>query len=390
MRGAKRLAAATTVALLTIALAGAPHRPAPARAQAPSACAAWMDTTKSPDQRAHALLAKMSIDDKIQMVSQNVPIWAHYGAAGYIAGNPDLCIPDLVLNDAGQGVGDHNFNVTAFPSTIAQASSWDRTLQRKFGKTLGREAFDKGINVQLAPDVNIARFPMNGRNSEAFGEDPYFSGQTAAAEIKGLQDNPVIATVKHYALNNHEVNRMTVSADADDRTIHEIYTPAFEAAVKQGKTGAVMSSYNRINGPYASENGPMLNGILKTEFSFDGFVMSDWGGQHSTVEAALAGSDMEMGFAPGQYFGDPLKTAVQTGKVPQARLDDMVIRITRTMFRAGIFEHPAAAQPAAYTANVETPEDVALARKVAEEGTVLLKNDSSALPIAGQGKRIAV
>src|SRR3954454_6388829 len=324
------------------------------------------------------------------MVNQNVPIWAHYGAAGYIAGNPDLCIPDLVLNDAGQGVGDHNFNVTAFPSTIAQASSWDRTLQRKFGKALGHEAWQKGINVQLAPDVNIARFPMNGRNSEAFGEDPYFAGQSAAAEIKGLQDNPVIATVKHYALNNHEVNRMTVSADADDRTIHEIYTPAFEAVVKQGRTGAVMSSYNRINGTYASENGPMLNGILKTEFGFDGFVMSDWGGQHSTVEAALAGSDMEMGFAPAQYFGAPLKTAIEEGKVPQARLDDMVVRILRTMFRVGIFEHPAAAQPAAYSANVETPDDVALARKIAEEGTVLLKNESNALPITGQGKRIAV
>jgi beta-glucosidase len=349
-----------------------------------------MDKTKSPDERAHALLQKMSLDDKLQMVSQNAPIWAHYGAAGYLAGNPDLCIPDLVLNDAGQGVGDHNFNVTAFPSTIAQASSWDRTLQRKFGNTLGREAFDKGINVQLAPDVNIARFPMNGRNSEAFGEDPYFTGQSATAVIRGIQDNAVIATVKHYALNNHEVNRMTVSADADDRTIHEIYTPAFEAAVKQGKTGSVMSSYNRINGTYASENGQMLNGILKTEFGFDGFSMTDWGGQHSTVESALAGNDMEMGFAPKQYYGDPLRQAIQEGKVPQARLDDMVLRITRTMFRVGIFEKPAAAQPAAYTANVETPDDVALARKIAEEGTVLLKNDADTLPIAGQGRRIAV
>jgi beta-glucosidase len=387
MQGAKRLTTAVAVALVSVA-AALSQQPA-AQAQT-TACAAWMDATKSPDARAHALLAKMSLDDKLQMVSQNAPIWAHYGAAGYIAGNPALCIPDLVLNDAGQGVGDHNFNVTAFPSGIAQASSWDRTLQRKFGKALGHEAWLKGINVQLAPDINIARFPMNGRNSEAFGEDPYLTGQTGVAEVRGIQDNPVIATVKHYALNNHEVNRMTVSADADDRTIHEIYTPAFEAAVKQGQTGAVMSSYNRINGTYASENGPMLNGILKTEFGFDGFVMSDWGGQHSTVEGALGGGDMEMGFAPRQYYGDPLKQAVQEGKVPQARLDDMVLRILRPMFREGIFEHPAGEQPAAYTANVETPEDVALARKVAEEGTVLLKNTDNALPIAGQGKRIAV
>jgi beta-glucosidase len=389
MQGAKRLAIAA-VLLAAVCLAAAGREPTRASAQATAACAAWMDAKKSPDERAHALVQKMSIDDKIQMVHQRDPIWSHYGAAGYIPGNPALCIPDLTLNDAGQGVGDQEVNTTAFPSGIAQASSWDRTLQRKLGKAIGNEAWHKGINVQLAPDVNIARFPMNGRNSEAFGEDPYFSGQTATAEIRGIQDNPVIATVKHYALNNHEVNRMTVSADADDRTIHEIYTPAFEAAVKQGKTGAVMSSYNRINGTYASENAPMLNGILKTEFGFDGFVMSDWGGQHSTVAGALGGGDMEMDLAPGKYYGDALKQAVQQGKVPQARLDDMVLRILRPMFRIGIFEHPAAAQPAAFGANVETPEDVALARKVSEEGTVLLKNDGGALPITGQGKRIAV
>jgi beta-glucosidase len=349
-----------------------------------------MDAKKSPNERAQMLVKAMSIDQKIQMVHQNQPIWAHFGAAGYIAGQPDLCIPDLVLNDAGQGVGDHEVQTTAFPSGIAQASSWDRPLQRQLGRAIGNEAWHKGINVQLAPDVNIARFPQNGRNSEAFGEDPYLAGQTGVAWIKGIQDNPVIADVKHYALNNHEVNRMTVSADADQRTIHEIYTPAFEAAVKQGHVGSVMCSYNRINGPYACENGPMLNGILKGEFGFDGFVVSDWGGTHSTKASALNGLDMEMGFEPGTYFTGPLKTAVQSGQVPPARLDDMVLRITRSMFRAGIFEKPAAAQPAAFGANVETPEDVALARKVAEEGTVLLKNSGGALPITGQNKRIAV
>jgi beta-glucosidase len=388
MRGIKHMLVAALLlsALVAVSAGGSDV----AKAQADPACAAWMDATKSPNERAQALLSQMSLDDKLQMVSQNQPIWAHYGAAGYIAGNPALCIPDLVLNDAGQGVGDHNFLTTAFPSGIAQAASWDEDLQRKLGRAIGNEAWHKGINVQLAPDVNIARFPRNGRNSEAFGEDPYFTGRTATAEIKGIQDNPVIATVKHYALNNHEVNRMTVSADADSRTIHEIYTPAFEAAVKQGHVGSVMCSYNRINGVYACENGPMLNGILKTEFGFDGWVMSDWGGTHSTIDAAINGLDQEMGFAPGQYFGDPLKQAVQQGKVPQARLNDMVVRILRPMFREGIFEQPAAAQPAAYSANVETPEDVALARKVSEDGTVLLKNKDKALPVAGQSKRIAV
>src|SRR3954452_9265928 len=384
----KRLAVALLTALTSVAIGLATQAPTTATAQAP-ACP-WMDAKKSPNERAQMLVKAMSIDQKIQMVHQNQPIWAHFGAAGYVAGQPDLCIPDLVLNDAGQGVGDQEVQTTAFPSGIAQASSWDTNLQRQLGRAIGNEAWHKGINVQLAPDVNIARFPMNGRNSEAFGEDPYLAGQTGVAWIKGIQDNPVLATVKHYALNNHEVNRMTVSSDADSRTIHEIYTPAFEAAVKKGHSGSVMCSYNRINSVYACENGPMLNGILKTEFGFAGFVMSDWGGTHSTIDSAINGLDMEMGFAPGQYFGDPLKQAVQQGKVPQARLDDMVVRILRPMFGEGIFEHPAAAQPAAFAANVETPDDVALARKVSEEGTVLLKNNDKALPVAGQNKRIAV
>ena len=323
MEGARRLIGAVLVALACIAAAALSQQPKAATAQATAACP-WMDASKPTEQRIQELLGAMTIDDKIQMVHQVDPIWAHYGAAGYIPGNPALCIPDLVLNDAGQGVGDQEVNTTAFPSGIAQASSWDEVLQRKLGKAIGNEAWHKGINVQLAPDVNIARFPSNGRNSEAFGEDPYFTGRTGVAEIKGIQDNPVLATVKHYALNNHEVNRMTVSSDASNRTIHEIYTPAFEAAVKQGHTGSVMCSYNRINGVYACENAPMQNDILKTEFGFDGFIMSDWGGTHSTIDSALNGLDMEMDLAPGKYFGDALKTAITDGKVPQARLDDMV------------------------------------------------------------------
>ena len=382
-----RLGAALLAALVSVATALATQQPTTAKAA--TACP-WMDAKKSPNERAQELVKAMSIDDEIQMVHQAQPVWAHYGAAGYIPGNANLCIPDLVLNDAGQGVGDQEVNTTAFPSGIAQASSWDRPLQRQLGRAIGNEAWHKGINVQLAPNVNIARFPMNGRNSEAFGEDPYLAGQTAASWIKGIQDNPVIGEVKHYALNNHEVNRMTVSADADQRTIHEIYTPAFETAVKSGHVGSVMCSYNRINGVYACENGPMLNTILKGEFGFDGFVVSDWNGTHSTKAAALAGLDMEMGISPGTYYADALKTAVQSGQVPKARLDDMVLRITRVMFRQGIFEHPAASQPAAFSANVETPEDVALARKVSEEGTVLLKNAGGTLPINGQAKRIAV
>ncbi|MEA2470054.1 MAG: beta-glucosidase, partial [Thermoleophilaceae bacterium] len=350
----------------------------------------WVGSSASPDAKARQVLAQMSLDEKLAMVRQPDPIWTHYGVAGYIPGNSRLCIPDLMLNDAGSGVGDQETNTTAFPSPIAQASTWDTSLQRQFGHALGWEAWHKGVNVQLAPNVNIARVPMNGRNSEAFGEDPFLSAQTGVAEIDGIQENNVIATVKHYALNNHEQNRMTVSSDADERTIHEIYLPAFEAAVKRAHVGSVMCSYNRINGTYACENPRMLNGILKGELGFTGFVMSDWGGTHSTVPAANAGLDMEMDLAPGKYFGSALKDAVGSGQVPASRLDDMVLRILRPMFERGIFEHPHAPEPEAFSANVETPEDVALARRISEDGTVLLKNAGGLLPIAGNGKRIAV
>jgi len=350
----------------------------------------WVGTSASPDARAHQVLAQMTLDEKLAMVRQPDPVWTHYGVAGYIPPNTRLCIPDLYLNDAGAGVGDQTTNTVAFPAPIAQAASWDRSLQREFGRALGWEAWHKGVNVQLAPNVNIARVPMNGRNSEAFGEDPFLTSQVGVAEIDGIQDNNVIATVKHYALNNHEQNRMTVSSDADERTIHEIYLPGFEAAVKQGHVGSVMCSYNRINGTYACENDRMLNGILKGELGFKGFVMSDWGGTHSTVQSANSGLDMEMDVAPGKYYGDALKTAIQNGQVSASRLDDMVLRILREMFARGIFEHPHADFPAAYSADVRRPEDLTLARKISEDGTVLLKNSGGAVPLTGNGKRIAV
>ena len=183
---------------------------------------------------------------------------------------------------------------------------------------------------------------------------------------------------------------MTVSSDVDQRTLEEIYTAPYEAAVKQGHAGSVMCSYNRINGTYACENRDTLTTILKRQFGFTGFVMSDWGGTHSTVAAANAGLDMEMDVKPGQYFTAPLKTAVQDGQVPMSRLNDMVTRIARTMFSIGIFDHPAAAEPAAAAADVQRPQDIALARSLSEDGTVLLKNQGQLLPLTGKGKRIAV
>jgi beta-glucosidase len=378
--------AALAAIIATVAAIVAPVAPRPAT----GARCPWLNSSLSPDQRAHELLAAMTIDDRIAMVHQPDRTFIHSRAGGYIPPNPRLCTPDLVLNDAGAGVADRQVKTVAFPAPIAQAATWDRRLEREFGRALGSEAWHKGVNVQLAPDVNIARVPMNGRNSEAFGEDPFLAGQTAVAEIDGIQQNPVIATVKHYALNNSEHNRATVSADAGERTIREIYLPTFEAAVGQAHVGSVMCAYNRINGVYACQDGWMLNGILKGELGFSGFVMSDWGATHSTVPSALAGLDMEMNAPRGTYFGAALKAAVRSGKVPVARLDDMVLRILRSMFRAGIFEHPHAPEPGASAANVQTPADTALAQKISEEGTVLLKNAGGVLPVGGAGKRLAV
>jgi beta-glucosidase len=364
--------------------------PGGATAQGAGPQCPWMNTALTPQQRASELVAAMNIDQKLAMLSQAQPIWQHYGAAGYIPAQPSLCIPDLVLNDAGQGVGDQETGTTAFPAPIAQSSSWDPGLQYQFGQALGWEAWHKGINVQLAPGVEIDRVPLNGRNYEYMSEDPYLAAQGGVAEIQGIQSNPVIATVKHYVANSQETNRMTDSSDVDERTLQEIYLPAYEAAVQQGQVGSVMCSYNRINDVYACENPHLLATVLKQQFGFGGFVMSDWGGTHSTVPAANAGLDMEMNVAPGTYFTAPLKAAVQAGQVTMARLDDMVTRIVGAMFRLGIFDHPAAAEPAAASANVQRPQDIALARTISEQGTVLLKNDNHILPLGGGGQRIAV
>ncbi|HEY3187388.1 MAG TPA: glycoside hydrolase family 3 C-terminal domain-containing protein [Solirubrobacteraceae bacterium] len=361
--------------------------PARANAQCP-----WMDAHKSDEQRAGELLRAMSIVDKVHMLhGSEYVMWAYGGSAGHVAGNPSLCIPDLVLNDAGGGVANGKLDTTVFPGGISQAAAWDPALQREFGHALGQEAWDKGVDVQLAPGVNIGRVPMNGRNFEYMGEDPYLAGLTAASVISGIQSSHVIATVKHYAFNNQETKRDSSSSDVDERTMQEIELPGFEAAVKDGRAGSVMCSYNRVNGVYACENKTLLDDILKQEFGFDGWVMSDWDATHSTVEAANAGLDQEMAvYDNGQYFGDPLKAAVESGKVGRARLDDMVMRILRTMFRVGVFDHPPAPQPQSNANLASTPAHRALAQRMAEDSTVLLKNDGALLPLDQPGKTIAV
>ncbi|HEY2215614.1 MAG TPA: glycoside hydrolase family 3 protein, partial [Acidimicrobiales bacterium] len=366
-----------------------------------------MNSTQSPGTRASELVGVMSLNQKIQMLHQALADMAgSFGAAGYIPAIPSLCIPALALNDAGSGLGDAQTDVTAYPAAIAQASSWDPTLQRQVGASLGQEAFDKGVNVLLAPDVNIARVPLNGRTSEAFGEDPYLAGQTAAAYIQGVQSQHVIATVKHFDGNNQETNRMAVNAQISQRTLEEIYQPPFNAAVTQGGAAAVMCGYNQVNGAYDCQNGPLLQGDLEGQMGFKGFVVSDWGGTHSTVASALNGLDMEMDVvqepalltkvlpldngAIENYFGSPLKAAVLSGQVPVSDLNDMVHRIFRSMFAVGLFDHPAPKRPASYFAPVDTAANQSVALESAEAGSVLLKNSNGVLPLSNSDKTIAL
>src|SRR4051812_24940382 len=267
----------------------------------------WMDRHKSASERARELVHAMTLDQKVAELYGRGDL-TYYGTANDIPAVPALCIPELVFNDAGAGVGDGVQLTTAYPDGIAQAASWDPAVQRAVGAAIGREARAKGIDVQLAPGIDIARNPLNGRNFEYAGEDPYLAGQTGVAEIRGIQSQKVAATVKHYALNDQETNRFTDSSDADERTMQEIHLPAFEDAVRAG-VASVMCSYNRVNGVYACEQPYLLNTVLKGQFGFDGWVMSDWGGTHSTVPAALAGMDQEQAAGKGQYFSTALKNA---------------------------------------------------------------------------------
>ena len=237
----------------------------------------------------------MSLADKVQMVHGGSSNTDSHGAAGYVPSNPKLCIPELVLQDAGAGVGDGQKNTTAFPAPIAQAATWDPPLQKRFGRELGSEAWRKGVNVMLAPDVNVDRVPLDGRNYESLGEDPFLAGQTAVAEIDGIQSNPVIAAVKHFAAYSEQTHESSTSANVSMRVLEEIYLPPFAAAVTQGNVGAVMCSYNLINDVHACQDPETLTRVLRNQWGFQGFVVSDWIlAVHSTRQSATAGLDLEM------------------------------------------------------------------------------------------------
>lgn len=310
------------------------------------------------------LLQQMTLEEKISMVHGI----DKSGYIGYVPAIDRLGIPSIKLTDGPGGVRAEG--TTAFPAPIALSSAWDPDLAHRYGAAVGEETLAKGQNVILGPTVNILRVPQWGRSFESFSEDPYLTTQMGTSWIKGAQDQGVIATVKHYVTNTQEYNRGSVNSEVGERALHEIYFPAFKAAVQQAHVGSVMSAYNKVNGTYSSENKQLLTDTLKKDWGFDGFVVSDWGGTHSTVQAANGGLDMQM--PTGSYFGEPLLEAVKNGKVSEDRLDDMVGRILTAMFNAGLFEKN---RPEGSLNHTD------FARKVAEQGTVLLKNNRKLLPL---------
>jgi beta-glucosidase len=343
------------------------------------ACGGNYIHAKDFDARARELVGKMTLEEKIREL-HGIQDGDHYR---YVPPIPRLGIPAFHVANGPAGVGPAGDTpqkpATALPAPIALASTWDIALAKRYGVIIGKEGKDLGEDLLESPDINIARVPQNGRTFEAFGEDPYLVSQMAVAEIQGIQSQDVIANVKHYAANNQENNRSKVNVIVDERTLHEIYLPAFEASVKEGNVGSLMGAYNKVNGLYCCENTELLDHILKNDWGFKGFITSDFGAVHSSAPSALAGLDLEM--PTGKYFGANLETAVESGRAPMSVIDDKLIRRFRTMMKFGLFDDARKSKP------IPVRKDGVEARRFAEEGMVLLKNIGNELPLDPNGLR---
>ncbi len=349
----------------------------------------WLDKSLSPDKRADLVIHEMSLDEKITLVhGVEGPLAKQHslGGAGYVPGVPRLGIPDLQMTDGRSGVANIGWRgvyATALPSSLANAASWDLEGSYEYGAQLGKEVRDLGFNVSLGGTANIIREARNGRNFECLGEDPLLIGKMLGRELKGTQDQQVIANINRYAVNDQETGRFIGSAIIDKRAMQETDLLAFEIAIEESNVGTVMCAYNRLNSVYACENPYLLTDVLKKAWNYKGWVMTDWGAGHSAVPSAKAGMDQEM--PTGKYFGDPLKAAVEKGEVPVSRLDDMVHRILRTEFALGVIDNPPEPKPV----NPFTGADVA--QRIEERAIVLLKNQDAQLPLNASGvKSIAV
>jgi beta-glucosidase len=308
----------------------------------------------------------MTLEEKIDMLGGEDSF--------YIRQNERLGIPKIKMADGPLGVRNYG-DATAFPATIGITASWNKALMQDIGAAVGKEARSKGVHIMLAPAVNIHRAPMCGRNFEYLGEDPYLAGQMAASYVKGVQGQGVVATVKHFALNNQEYDRHNISSDTDERTLQEIYLPAFKAAVDAG-VGAVMTSYNLVNGVHASEHPHLIQDILKGQWKFDGLVMSDWESTYDAVRAANAGLDLEM--PSGKLMNrQNLLPALKAGAINERTIDDKIRRLLRVMFRFGFFDRPQE-NP---SLPKYSPDSRLIALTTAREGIVMLKNEGNLLPL---------
>jgi beta-glucosidase len=353
----------------------------------------WMNKSLSADERADLVIREMTLDEKLQLVhgtgwgvlkpGSEIPPGSNFGA-GYVAGIERLGIPGINLADSAVGVRMAAYQsryATLLPSVLGAASSWNPELAELYGEVIGRELRDQGTNMSIGGGVNLTREPRNGRNFEYAGEDPILAGTFVGHLIKGVQSQHVMGDMKHYALNDQETGRNVLNVIIDERTMRETDLLAFQIAHSIGQPAGVMCSYNKVNGDYACENDYLLNQVLKKEFGFKGFVLSDWGGTHSTVKAVNNGLDMEQ--ADFDYLGAPLKAAVEKGEVSTARVNDMVHRILRSMFVSGVIDNPPRRK---VTDPFKGRDD---AQRIAEESIVLLKNDG-VLPLSKDAHRIAL
>ncbi|HEY0786368.1 MAG TPA: glycoside hydrolase family 3 C-terminal domain-containing protein, partial [Acidobacteriaceae bacterium] len=349
---------------------------------------AWMNASLSPDERAEMVLKELTLEEKIALLHGNgMPHTGNWqmpltnqanGGAGFVLGVPRLGIPNIDMSDAAYGVrssGENGRYSTALPSDVGAAASWDRKAAWEYGALIGRELRAQGYNMSLGGGVNLTRDPRNGRTFEYLGEDPVLAGTMVGQVMTGLQAQHVIGDIKHYAMNDQETGRNIVNAVVGKRAMRESDLLAFEIGLRDSHAAAVMCSYNRVNTQYACENDYLLHDVLKGDWKFPGFVLSDWGGTHSTVQASHAGLDNEEPM--DEFFGEPLKKAVADGTVSMAEIDDHARRMLRSEFAAGIVDYPVE------RGVVDVERDLDVSQHVAEGSIVLLRNEHAILPLDG-------
>ncbi|HEY2480759.1 MAG TPA: glycoside hydrolase family 3 C-terminal domain-containing protein [Caulobacteraceae bacterium] len=340
--------------------------------------ALWRDPAQPLEMRVEDLVSRLTLEEKVALMAGSGPFEIH--------GVARLDVPPVRVADGPTGVRSNEGEAaTVFPVGVAMASTWNPELTREVAAAIAREALALDDHVILAPTINIVRTPLWGRNFETYSEDPFLAGALGAAYVEGLQGEGVGASLKHYAVNNQEVGRMTVNAVVDERTLREIYLAAFETVVKRTNPWTVMASYNKINGPYATENHRLLEDILKGEWAYDGVVVSDWGAVHATAAAANGGNDLEMP-GPARWFGDELLAAVRSGEVAPGRIDDAARRLVRLVLRTGVLD--GRSRP---PGELRSRRHRQIAARAAEEAVVLLKNEGELLPLDPAAlRRVAV